>query len=53
MARLGTLVGVDGNGPCGFQVSGVRSPTDGCWEVTGRLAGHEPRSVVRVHRPGS
>jgi len=29
----------DGYGPTGFQVSGITFPSDGCWEITGRLGG--------------
>ena len=37
----------------GFQATGVTFPTEGCWEVTGRVGGRELRFVVSVRRPSS
>lgn len=40
----------DGYGDLGFQASGIGFPTEGCWEVVGRLGDDELRFVVRVVR---
>jgi hypothetical protein len=40
----------DGYGPRGFQASGVYFPTEGCWEVTGTVAGSELTFVTFVLR---
>ena len=38
----------DGYGHTGFQASGLIFPTDGCWEITGRVDGASLTFVVRV-----
>jgi hypothetical protein len=40
----------DGYGEYGFQASGVRFPTEGCWEVTGSTGAHPLTFVVMVSR---
>ena len=43
-----------GYGPTGFQASGVSFPTEGCWQVTGRVATTTltfVTSVVKTSRP--
>ena len=40
----------DGYGQTGFQASGLIFPTDGCWEITGRVDGASLTFVVRVVR---
>jgi hypothetical protein len=40
----------DGYGHTGFQASGLIFPTDGCWEITGRVDGASLTFVVRVVR---
>jgi hypothetical protein len=37
-------------GPIGFQATGLRFPTAGCWEVVGSVAGHEVTFVVLVEK---
>ncbi len=37
-----------GDGDIGFQATGLSFPTTGCWEVIGRVSGHELRFVVNV-----
>jgi hypothetical protein len=37
-----------GYGSTGFQATGLRFPTPGCWRVVGSVAGHELEFVVRV-----
>jgi hypothetical protein len=34
----------------GFQASGIAFPTEGCWEVTGKIARQELSFVVEVRR---
>ena len=41
----------DGYAPSGFQASGVLFPTEGCWEVTGRVADASLSFVVLVVKP--
>jgi hypothetical protein len=41
----------DGYGATGFQVSGITFPTDGCWEVTGRVRDDSLTFVVQVIYP--
>jgi hypothetical protein len=41
-----------GNGPIGFNSSGIRFPTTGCWEITGTISGHQLTFVVGVRRTG-
>jgi hypothetical protein len=41
----------DGYGDRGFQVSGISFPTDGCWEITGRLGDDSLTFVVLVVYP--
>jgi hypothetical protein len=38
----------DGYGNLGYQASGVTFPTEGCWEVVGKVAERELRFVVAV-----
>ncbi len=38
----------EGYGDSGFQASGLIFPTEGCWEVTGKVADQELRFVVAV-----
>jgi hypothetical protein len=38
----------DGYGPTGFQASGIDFPTEGCWEVTGRVGTSHLTFVVIV-----
>ena len=38
-----------GYGSSGYQASGLIFPSDGCWEVIGRVAGHTLSFVVEVH----
>jgi len=38
----------EGYGDSGFQASGLIFPTEGCWEVTGKVADQELRFVVTV-----
>lgn len=40
--------GSDGYGNIGFQASGVNFPTEGCWEVTGRVGDAEMTFVTYV-----
>lgn len=40
----------DGYAPSGFQSSGVLFPTEGCWEVTGRVADASLSFVVLVRK---
>jgi hypothetical protein len=40
----------DGYGKTGFQASGLIFPTDGCWEIIGRVDGASLTFVVRVVR---
>lgn len=40
----------DGYGQTGFQASGLIFPTDGCWEITGRVDGASLTFVMRVVR---
>lgn len=40
----------DGYGPTGFQATGIRFPSEGCWEVTGRIGAAELTFVVVVVR---
>ncbi len=39
----------EGYGSTGIQASGIVFPTEGCWEVIGRVAGQELVFVVNVH----
>jgi hypothetical protein len=39
----------EGYGSSGYQSSGLIFPTEGCWEVIGRVADKELRFVVNVH----
>jgi hypothetical protein len=39
-----------GNGPIGFNSSGISFPTTGCWSITGTIAGHDLTFVVQVKR---
>ncbi len=39
----------EGYGNSGYQASGLVFPAEGCWEVTGRVAGQALRFVVSVH----
>jgi hypothetical protein len=41
----------DGYGDSGFQVSGITFPTDGCWEITGRVGEGSLTFVVLVVYP--
>jgi hypothetical protein len=41
----------EGYGASGFQVSGITFPTDGCWEVTGRVGDDSLTFVVQVVYP--
>jgi hypothetical protein len=41
----------DGYGATGFQASGVTFPTEGCWEVTGRVAQTTLTFVTLVLKP--
>lgn len=43
----------DGYGERGFQVTGLTFPSAGCWEITGRVAGHELTFVTLVIVPAS
>lgn len=38
----------DGYGDRGFQVTGLTFPSAGCWQITGRVAGHELSFVTLV-----
>lgn len=38
-----------GYGNVGYQASGLIFPSEGCWEVIGRVAGQDLRFVVQVH----
>jgi len=40
--------GLDGYGSSGFQASGVDVPTEGCWEVTGRIGESELTFVIFI-----
>jgi hypothetical protein len=40
-----------GNGPIGFNSSGIAFPTTGCWRITGTIAAHDLTFVVKVDRP--
>ncbi|MET0939657.1 MAG: hypothetical protein ABWY51_10590, partial [Gaiellaceae bacterium] len=42
----------DGYGPTGFQASGVTFPTEGCWEVTGRVGNASLTFVTLVLKAG-
>jgi hypothetical protein len=42
----------DGYGLTGFQASGVYFPTEGCWEVTGRVGATTLRFVTFVIKQG-
>jgi hypothetical protein len=46
-ARLSVPSGGVGSG---FQASGIAFPTEGCWEVTGKIARQELSFVVKVRR---
>ncbi len=39
----------DGYGLAGYQASGIIFPTEGCWEVIGKVAEEELRYIVKVH----
>jgi hypothetical protein len=39
-----------GYGISGFQASAVAFPTEGCWEITGKMGRHELSFVVEVRR---
>jgi hypothetical protein len=41
-----------GYGPKGFQVSGLIFPTEGCWEVTGRVSDPTLTFVTAVEKIG-
>jgi hypothetical protein len=47
-APPGEVIVLDGYGSIGFQASGVRFPTPGCWEITHQLAGRQLRFVLWV-----
>jgi hypothetical protein len=40
----------NGDGPIGFNSSGIVFPTEGCWEITGNIHRHQLTFIVRVHR---
>jgi hypothetical protein len=42
-----------GDGPIGFNSSGIFFPTEGCWEITGSIHRSQLTFVVRVHRRAS
>jgi hypothetical protein len=39
-----------GNGPIGFNSSGIAFPTTGCWRITGTIAARDLTFVVKVER---
>lgn len=39
-----------GNGPIGFNSSGIAFPTTGCWRITGTITAHDLTFVVNVER---
>lgn len=39
-----------GYGVSGFQASGIAFPTEGCWEITGKIARQELTFIVEVRR---
>jgi hypothetical protein len=43
----------EGYGDRGFQVTGLTFPSAGCWEITGRVDGHELTFVTLVIMPDS
>jgi len=40
-----------GYGESGFQATGLKFPTDGCWEIIGTVAGEDLRFVLSVRPP--
>jgi hypothetical protein len=39
-----------GNGPIGFNSSGIAFPSTGCWSITGTISGYDLTFVVKVER---